>query len=95
MQSTCKTIEVVASTRITAAPILISKLSLLVKIGNICKNDVIPFLSVLVKRITVLFELTIHGLRCHWVVKDTGSSCEPHFSFVMLNYFRTNQYEEP
>ena len=20
---------------------------------------------------------------------------EPHFSFVMLNYFRTNQYEEP
>ena len=27
--------------------------------------------------------------------KDTGTKCETHFSFVMLNYFRTNQYEEP
>ena len=32
----------------------------------------------------------------HWrSVKDTGTKYEPHFSFVMLNYFRTNQYEEP
>ena len=23
------------------------------------------------------------------------SKIEPHFSFVMLNYFRTNQYDEP
>ena len=27
--------------------------------------------------------------------KDTGTKVEPHFSFVMLDYFRTNQYEEP
>ena len=27
--------------------------------------------------------------------KDTGTKFAPHFSFVMLNYFRTNQYEEP
>ena len=27
--------------------------------------------------------------------KDTGTKFEPHFSFVMLNYFRTNKYEEP
>ena len=29
------------------------------------------------------------------VFKDTGTKFEPHFSFVMLNYFRTNRYEEP
>ena len=28
-------------------------------------------------------------------IKDTGTKFEPLFSFVMLNYFRTNQYEEP
>ena len=26
-------------------------------------------------------------------VKDTGTEFEPHFSFVMLKYFGTNQYE--
>ena len=29
------------------------------------------------------------------IFKDTGTKFEPHFSFVMLKYFRTNQYEEP
>ena len=28
-------------------------------------------------------------------LKDTGTKFEPHFSIVMLNYFRTNQYGEP
>ena len=35
---------------------------------------------------------------CHCMidlVKGTGTKFEPHFSFDMLNYFRTNQYEEP
>ena len=27
--------------------------------------------------------------------KDTGTKCETRFSFVMLNYFRISQYEEP
>ena len=28
-------------------------------------------------------------------IKDTGTKCRTPFSFVMLNYFRANQYEEP
>ena len=28
-------------------------------------------------------------------LKDTKTKFKPHFSFALLNYFRTNQYDEP
>ena len=36
-----------------------------------------------------------HNIYFKLSFKDTGTEFEPHFSFVMLNYFRANQYEEP
>ena len=30
-----------------------------------------------------------------YILKDTGTKNQTPLSFVMLNYFRTNQYQEP
>ena len=43
-------------------------------------------------RITIAFSFYIMNLKAHIALL---SKFEPHSSFVMMNYFRTNQYEEP
>ena len=41
-------------------------------------------------------KIKLRGMACRSLdFKDTGTQNQTPLSFVMLNYFRTNQYEEP